>query len=175
MRRTALLMAVVGGVLSLSAATYASAAGITAEDIGITFGASPSQQGGPDGDRGRPENPGPPSDPGKPEGVGVQGQGPPESPGRPADLPGNAGLHTPPELPEQASPRAHAAVAAAFELQTAIQLRIAAIHAIEPGPGKGDAVSALMKDEFADLVRLVPDAVAAAEANPNNSNGDGDG
>ena len=75
-----------------------------------------------------------------------------------------------PTLPENASPRAHAAVTAAFEQQTVIQDRVAAIRALETGPGSADAMNELMAD-LGGLVNLVSDAVQAVEVG---GGGDGD-
>ena len=63
-----------------------------------------------------------------------------------------------PKLPAHASPRAHAAVQLAFDRQQAIRERIEQIHALPGGPGKGQAVSELMR-HFGQLYRLTNEAL----------------
>jgi len=125
-----------------------------------------------------------------PAGPGDNGNGPPEEPGKP-DNPGPDGF-TPaggngkpesthhrdmPELPENASPRAHAAVTAAYERFELIQERLDALRDLEPGADRNDALNELFGD-FGDLMHSVSDAVHEADpqgdddAEPEDEDGD---
>ena len=131
--------------LPLGSATLASASG--EPPSGSDLALSPGHH---DGDRDAPENHGRAGDSGRPDGAGK-----PDNAGKPdsAGVGGQGLRHGPRELPAQASDRARDAVALAFERQQAIRDRVAQIQAMEPGPGKGEAVSGLMKN-FGELFRL---------------------
>lgn len=148
MRRSLRPMAGLAAALLLGSATIASAS----SDLGPspnTAVVTPADHEGDDDDggSGRPENPGRPDGVGQPDGVGVAALG-------------HDGAA--PELPDQASDRAHEAVGLAFERQVEIQARVAQIRDLPPGQDKGPAVSALMKD-FGELFRLTNDAVGDEE------------
>lgn len=148
MKLRSALIALAAGALSLALVAPAAAAISSANDLGQ----QPIAPAGP-GDNGKPEDPGRPENPGPPDGVG------PSS-------------HEPPELPDNASPRAHAAVTAAYERFTLISARIDAIRALEAGPGRSDALNELFA-EFGDLIHTVSDAVH--EVDPEDAGGNASG
>lgn len=122
----------------------------------------------------RPENPGNPN--AITEGSDADGEGDgegdaegnteitrgnrPADAGRPDDA--GPGVRNVPTLPDNASPRAQAAVTAAHQQQSVIQDRVAAIRALDTGPGREEAMNTLMAD-FAALLISVSDAVQAIE------------
>jgi hypothetical protein len=140
------LIALAAGALSLALVAPAAAAIDSANDI-APQDIAPA---GP-GDNGRPDGAGKPDEPGQPDDVGP-------------------GSHQPPELPENASPRAEAAVTAAYERFVLISERIDAIRALDAGPERSEALNALFAD-FGDLIHTVSDAVKAVESEVD---GDGD-
>ncbi len=146
MRSVRVLTAMLAGAMLLGVATLATASAARDEG-GLTTAVLPASHE-PDEDENGLQ--GPPPDRGPPDGVGG---------GRALGLTGaHGGLHGPPELPAHASARAHAAVQLAFERQEAIRDRIDQIHALPSGPGKGQAVSELMR-HFGQLFQLTNDAV----------------
>jgi len=149
MRRILVVTSVFVTTLFLGSATLVSASVSLGEDTSIVATA-PATHGEHDDKNGEGQQ-GPPPDRGRPDGVGK-----PEH----AGLSRSAG---PPELPPQASPRAHEAVALAFERQLAIQERVAEIRALPGGPEKGPAVSELMK-EFGQLYRLTEGATESDDS-----------
>lgn len=148
MRSILLAAGVLAATLFLGSATLVSASAVGEDES--TVATAPSSHGDDDDD-GEGHGHGPPPDRGRPDGVGK---------------PEHAGLSShsaPPQLPEHASARAHEAVALAFERQLAIQERVAAIRSMPPGPEKGPAVSALMK-EFGQLYQLTGDALESDDS-----------
>ncbi len=131
MKRSGLVIASIAAALMLGSATIASASTALPQDETVTLNP------GHHGDGNAPENHGRAGDPGPPDG----------EQGKPAFVGG------PPELPANASDRAREAVALAHERQQEIRERVAQIHAMEPGSGKGQAVSELMQ-QFGKLFRL---------------------
>lgn len=117
------------------------------------------------GDNGKPENTGRPDEPGQPEEPGAAAH----------DLrgdvgPGGRGL---PDLPENASPIATAAVAAAYAQFETISTRIALIRDLEPGQGRSDALNELFV-EFGGMLHSVSDAVKAVKSEVDGDSDDGD-
>jgi hypothetical protein len=108
------------GAISLVAITPTAASGVPLDVVLGGTAVIPEE-----GRSGRPDNAGPSSRPDNPDplGRGVEADGAPdagsgghpENAGRPADV--GPAARTIPVLPENASPRAHAAVAAAYEQQ----------------------------------------------------------
>ena len=158
----AILIALSAVVLAIGAAAPASAAGVDTsvaitDDDDVAGRHRDRHDAGPD-DTSRP---GPPEDPGKPE-----------NPGQ-AELT-NSSARTMPELPANASPRAYAAVTAAYEQHELIKAQIAAIRGLAPGPDRDAAIDELMA-EFAGLVYSVSDAVHEADPHGDGSDGDTEG
>ncbi len=167
------------GALSLALVAGASASGAVPADLTPDAAFGPAQHGEGHDNGGQPDNPGQPSDPGQPDDTGRPDESPsqantagaensrvPLTPGAPDDAgrPDDAGpgLRSMPELPPNVSPRAAAAVRAAFELQGMIAERIAAIRDLSGEDISADAVNGLMHD-FGDMFRLVSDAVGEVE------------
>lgn len=146
MRRILVITSLLGTALFLGSATLVSASVSLGENTSTAATAPASHEGDHDQDAGTQQ--GPPPDRGPADGVG-----------RPqhAGLSRSAGA---PQLPPQASARAHEAVALAFERQLAIQDRVAQIRALPGGREKGPAVSELMK-QFGQLYRLTPGATGS--------------
>ena len=170
------------GALSLGLVAGASASGAVPGDLTPDAAFGPARHGGVHNNGGQPDNPGQPSDPGQPdEGpsqantAGAENSQAPVTPGAPEDAgrPDDAGpgLRSMPNLPSNVSPRAAAAVGAAFELQGMIAEKIAAIRGLSSEGLSDDAVSDLLGD-FADMFRFVSDAVAEVET-PGNGEGAG--
>lgn len=134
MRSILALAAILAGATLFGVATLATASAARGEG-GPTTAVSPASHEDDDDEDGDGVQ-GPPPDRGPPDGVGR---------GRARGRTGQHGLHGPPQLPAHASPRAHAAVQLAFDRQQAIRERIEQIHALPGGPGKGQAVSELMR------------------------------
>lgn len=156
------LATVAAGVLSLALVAPAAAA-VDFNHEAATPAIAPA---GP-GDNGKPEDAGKPEDPGQPgePGTGAGAQGRPDGVG-PAS-------HQLPELPENASPRATAAVEATYERFAAISARIDAIRALAPGPDRNAALNELFAD-FSGMLHTVSDAVQAVDAQDEDDEGDGE-
>lgn len=142
MRSKSILTLLAAGAMSLGIVTAASAGSATGDSVAPVVAFGPAGHGELHNDGGKPDTPGDPGD-------GSGDHGKPEVTGKSAD----AGLHG---LPDQASERAHAVVAAAFKRHEAIRSQLDGIRALPPGQ-RGKAVSALM-GEFGELFRLAGDA-----------------
>ncbi|MBT5773974.1 MAG: hypothetical protein HOH95_06315 [Dehalococcoidia bacterium] len=136
---------VAAAVLSLALVAPATAAVNLNADV-----AQPAIAPSGPGDNGKPDTTGRPEEPGQPNEPGVSPQS------RPGDVgPSSRDL---PELPENASPKAHAAVEAAYEQFAAISARLAAIRDLEPGADRNAALNEVFA-EFGSMINTVADAV----------------
>ena len=137
------LTTLAAGVLSLALVAPAAAAVDVSTDA-----AQPTIAPSGPGDNGKPDNTGRPEEPGQPGGAGATD----------GDFNGR-GI---PELPENASPQAEAAVQATYERFAAISARIDAIRDIEPGPERNAALNELFAD-FSEMIHTVSDVVHEAD------------
>ena len=143
MKLQSALTTLAAGVLSLALVAPAAAA----VDVNAHAAQPAIAPSGP-GDNGKPDNTGRPEEPGQPGGAGATD----------GDFNGR-GI---PELPENASPQAEAAVQATYERFAAISARIDAIRDIEPGPERNAALNELFAD-FSEMIHTVSDAVHEAD------------
>lgn len=148
--RTALI-SMVAAALSLALVAPATAA----VDFDIDSGQPSIAPSGP-GDNGTPEIPGQPDQPGEPGATDEEPHG--------RDMP---------TLPENASPKAQAAVRATYERFAAISSRIDAIRVLQPGPERNAAMNELFAD-FSGMIHTVSDAVDEVDAENQEHRADGD-